>query len=227
MVAESVEAAEGPETLKIAPPAYLDAGEGGTARIGEGTPFTVGVTPPHEKVTGTVVPATIRLQTEADVARARVTVAGSEDLELVGLGENGVVFEGPLTAGQETVLSIRMMALRAGPQSITMRVRSTDPVVDTQLDVGMGEFRPPVPPSERPVQFNFVGTPIRDAVAEITRQSGMSVIVDPGVGDATVTARADDAIPAAAALRAIAESAGLKITERGRTSVVKGGGDEE
>lgn len=210
-----------PDTLKLAPPAYLDAASGGSARIGTGTPFTVGVTPPHEKLVGTIVPATIRLEAEADVARARVTVTGSEDLELVGVGDDGTVFEGPLSAGRETTLSVRMLAQTPGTQAITLRIRSTDPVVDTRLEVGMGDFARPLPPAERPVQFNFVGTPVRQAVAEIQRQSGMSVTVDAGVGDATVTARADDAIPAAAALQSIAESAGLRVTQKNGVCVVE------
>lgn len=228
VVAEAEEPAGSRATLTMPEPMYLDAGEGAaTARVGgEGTPFTVGITPPHEKVTGTVLPATIRLETEADVARARVTVAGSEGLELVGIDEDGVIFEGPLTAGQETVLSVRMFAREAGVQSMTMRLRSTDPIVDTQLDVRMGDFAEPVPPEQRPVQFNFTGTPIREAVSEVTRQSGLSVIVDPGVGDATVTARADDPVPAAGALRAIAESAGLTVSEDGGRFVVEKAGDE-
>ena len=44
-----------------------------------------------------------------------------------------------------------------------MRLRSTDPVVDTRLAVGMGEFVEAVPPAERPVQFSFTDTPIREA----------------------------------------------------------------
>ncbi len=227
MAREAPEPAYSREPLAVPGPMYLDAGEGAaSARVGEGTPFTVGVTPPHERVTGTVVPATIRLETEADVARARVTVAGSEDLELIGLGDDGLVFDGPLTAGQQTVLSVRMFSREAGTQSMTLRLRSTDPIVDTQLDVRMGDFTEPVAPAERPVQFDFVGVPIREAVSEVTRQSGMSVIVAPGVGDATVTARADDPVPAAAALRAIAEAAGLTVTERDGRSVVEMAGDQ-
>ncbi len=227
-MAEVEERAFSEDTLTLPAPKYLDAAEGtASTQVGEGTAFTVGVTPPHERITGTIVPATVRLEAEADVARARVTVAGSDDLDLVGPGDDGVLFEGPLKAGQQTVLSVRMLARRAGTQSMTLRVRSTDPVVDTQLDVGMGEFSEPIPPAERLVQFNFVGTPIREAVSEVTRQSGMSVVVDPGVGDATVTARADDAIPAAGALRAIAEAAGLQITERDGATVVESAGEDQ
>jgi hypothetical protein len=214
--------------LTVPGPMYLDAGSGAAStQVGEGTPFMVGITPPHEKVTGTIVPATIRLEAEADVALARITVTGSEQLDLIGVDEGGVVFEGPLRSGQETVLSVRMLARKPGEQSVTIRLRSSDPIVDTRLKVGMGEFAEPVPPAQRPVQFDFVGTPIRDAVSEVTRQSGMSVIVDPGVGETTVTVRSEDPIPAAAALRAIAEAAGLQVTERDGTAVVEGAVEQQ
>ncbi len=207
--------------------AYLEASEGASTRIGDGTPFTVAVRPPHEKVAGTIVPATIALETEQDVARAQVAVTGSEDLELIGSGPNGLIFDGPLTAGQETVLSVRMMARKAGEQRITMRLQSTDPIVDTRLDVGMGHFHEPVPPDERLVQFHFVGTPIRDAVNAIVRESGMRVTVDENVREATVTLRMEDAIPARAALRMIAEAAGCRLVETEDHLVVKRADEEQ
>ncbi len=199
-------------TLTVPAPVYL-AADGSPVATGEGSPFEVAVTPPQEKITDAIVPAAIAIETEQDVARARVTVSASEGLELVDLGPEGLLFDGPLAAGRQTVLSVRLLARQPGEQAMTMRLRSTDPVVDTCLAVSLGEFRAPVPPRERPVRFEFIGTPIRDAVAEIVRQSGMRVEVDERVRDATVTLRSEDHVPAEAALRMVADQAGFTVGE--------------
>lgn len=200
-------------TLAAPQPKYLEAGADGVAvaEPEEGSPFTVSITPPSEKTTGRIVPATIAVETEKDVARAQITVSGSDELDLVGVRGDRVLFDGPLMAGQETVLSVRMLARDAGRQVLNMRLQSTDPVVDTELAVSMGRFTEPVPPRERPVSFAFEGTPIREAVAELVRQSGVRVHVDNAVSGARVSIATEDEIPAEAALRSIAEAAGLQM----------------
>ncbi|MGC9316957.1 MAG: zf-HC2 domain-containing protein [Armatimonadota bacterium] len=200
-------------TLAVPQPRYLEAGADGVAvaEPEEGSPFTVSITPPRDKTTGRIVPATITVETEKDVARAQITVSGSDELDLVGVRGDGVLFDDALTAGQETVLSVRMLAREAGRQVLHMRLRSTDPVVDTELAVSMGQFTEPVPPRERMVSFAFEGTPLREAVAELVRQSGVRVHVDNAVGGDSVTIATEDEIPAEAALRSIAEAAGLEV----------------
>ena len=213
-------------TLPMPRAVYLDTPEVISARVGEGTPFTIAVRPPDARMTGKVVAATIVLETERDVARAKVNVRGSEGLELIGLATDGLVFDGPLKAGQETVLSVQMMARAADEYSIGIRVRSTDPIVDTSLDVSLGRFAEMVPPAERLVQFDFTGTPVSDAVAEIVRDSGMRVIVDHDVGDVTVTVLMVEAIPARAALQVVADAAGCKLVEVDGKLMIRPAGEE-
>lgn len=209
---DAVEAERSAASLPMPRAAFLDAADGVAQRVGEGSPFTVAVRPPLERYAGMMVPTTIVVETEEDVARATVAVR-SEGLELVGIAEDGVIFDGPLRAGQETVLSVRMLARTVGAKSLTLRVRSTDPVVDTELAVAVGYFAESVPPAERPVRFVFEGTPIRSAIASIVRESGLEVAVDESVGEATVTLRMEDAIPARAALQMVVEAAGCRVIE--------------
>ncbi len=210
-------------SLTLPEPQYLDAAgsTAATTGTGEGSPFVVSVMPPHQRIAGTIVPATITVETEQDVARARLTVEGSAALELVNVGVGGTLFDGPLTAGQRTVLSVRMLAREPGPQAITMRLRSTDPIVDTRLQVRMGDFVLPVPPEQRTVTFEFTDTPLHEAIDSVVRQSGLRVVVDQGIEERAVTIAAPDPIPAAAALRSIAAAAGGQVREADGALVVE------
>ncbi len=214
-------------TLPMPRAAYLDEPGIVSTTAGDGTPFMVAVRPPTERMTGAVVPATIIIETEEDVARAKISATGSEGLELIGLADDDAVFDGPLMAGQETVLSVRMMARNAGEQTVCLRVRSTDPIVDTRLDVSMGDFTEPIPPAERKVQFDFVGKTLRDAVAEIVRESGLKVTVAEDVREATVTVRMEEEIPALAALRMIAEAADCQVIEADDAFIVQEAREEQ
>ncbi|MGD9498194.1 MAG: zf-HC2 domain-containing protein [Armatimonadota bacterium] len=204
------------EPLAMPEAQYLSAEGSATvtaSETGEGSPFVVSFMPPHLRVAGSVVPATITVETEKDVARVQVAVRGTGALELVGAGEDGLLYDGPLSAGQKQVLSVRMLARQPGQQSLTIRLRSTDPVVDTRLAVRMGEFPAPTDPALRSVTFAFTDTPLRGAVEEIVRQSGLRVRIDAAAEARAVTISAPDPIPAGAALRSVAAAAGCTVRE--------------
>ncbi len=203
------------ELLPMPEPRYLDASSGqvAVAPPNEGTPFTITITPPRSRPVGEVVPATIAIEPEGDVARAVVDVETSEGLELIGTARDGRLFDGALVGNEKTVLTVRMQAERAGRHQMRLRLRSTDPVVDTRLTVRLGEFRAETPPASRQVTFSFDGVPLRDAMAEITRQSNLQIEVADECADRTVTIAAPDPVPAAAAVRSIAETVGCEARE--------------
>lgn len=212
-----------PGTLRVPEPLYLDARGSGpaTTDTGEGSPFVISVMPPRLRVVDEIVAATITLETEKAVERAQLNVDASPGLELVDIKPDGELFAGPLRAGQETVLSLHMQAREPGAQAITMRLRSTDPIVDTRLAVRMGEFVEPVPAAERPVQFSFTDTPMREAAAELTRQSGLRIRVAPECTGRAVTVSAPDPLPAGAAVRSVAAAAGCAVSEQGEVMVIE------
>lgn len=203
------------ELLPMPEPRYLDASSGqvAVAPPNEGTPFTITITPPRSRPVGEVVPATIAIEPEGDVARAVVDVETSEGLELLGTARDGRLFDGALVGNEKTVLTVRMQAERAGRHQMHLRLRSTDPVVDTRLTVRLGEFRAETPPASRQVTFSFDGVPLRDAMAEITRQCNLQIEVADECADRTVTIAAPDPVPAAAAVRSIAETVGCEARE--------------
>lgn len=213
-----------PGSLPVPEPLYLDArgSEPATATdTGEGSPFVISVMPPRLRVVDEIVAATITLETEKPVERAQLSVSASPQLELVDVKPDGELFDGPLRAGQQTVLSLHMQARAPGAQSITMRLRSTDPVVDTRLAVGMGEFVEAVPPAERPVQFSFTDTPIREAAAELSRQSGLRIRVAPECAGRAVTVSAPDPVPAGIAVRSVAAAAGCAVSEQDEVMTIE------
>jgi len=213
-----------PEPLRVPDAVYLDARGSGPATAtdtGEGSPFVISIIPPRQRVVDEIVAATVTLETEKAVDRALLNVTASPGLELVDVKPDGELFAGPLRAGQETVLSLHMMAREPGGQSIMMRLRSTDPIVDTQLGVRMGEFAEPVPPAERPVQFTFTDTPIGDAAAELSRQSGLRIDVAPECAGRAVTVAAPDPVPAGAAVRSVAAAAGCDAREQDEGMVIE------
>lgn len=212
-----------PGTLRVPEPLYLDARGSGpaTTDTGEGSPFVISVMPPRLRVVDEIVAATITLETEKAVERAQLNVDASPGLELVDIKPDGELFAGPLRAGQETVLSLHMQAREPGAQAITMRLRSTDPIVDTRLAVRMGEFVEPVPAAERPVQFSFTDTPMREAAAELTRQSGLRIRVAPECTGRAVTVSAPDPLPAGAAVRSVAAAADCTVSERDGVTVIE------
>lgn len=215
--ADALMAGAAPGTLPVPEPLYLDA-RGSEPAIatdtGEGSPFVIAIMPPRRRVVDEIVAATITLETEQAVERARLNVSASPQLELVDVKPDGELFEGPLRAGQETVLSLHMRAREPGAQSIDLRLRSTDPVVDTRLVVGMGDFVEPVPPARRPVQFSFTDKPLPEAAAELSRQSGLSIEVAPECAGRAVTVSAPDPVPAEVAVRSVAAAAGCSVRER-------------
>lgn len=213
-----------PGSLPVPEPLYLDArgSELATATdTGEGSPFVISVMPPRLRVVDEIVAATITLETEKPVERAQLSVSGSPQLELVDVKPDGKLFDGPLRAGQQTVLSLHMQARAPGAHSLTMRLRSTDPVVDTRLAVGMGEFVEAVPPAERPVQFSFTDTPIREAAGELSRQSGLRIQVAPECAGRAVTVSAPDPVPAGLAVRSVAAAAGCAVAEQDEVLVIE------
>ncbi|HUS81188.1 MAG TPA: hypothetical protein VM283_07965, partial [Armatimonadota bacterium] len=210
------------EVLRVEPK-YFDADATMVARMGPvgDTPFTVSVFPPHRRVVGEVVSALVEVQTERDVALARIRARGSEGLQLVGVKPDGVIFEGPLTAEQETQQTVRMRAERPGPQSLMLRLRSSNPEVETDLRVDLGDFENEVSPEQIYISLDLRERPVSEAVQSIARASGMQVRVVATLPDDRVTKDFSAGVPALAALRIVVEEVGWQVRDSGNLHIVE------
>jgi len=174
------------------------------------TPFTVSIFPPSMRVVGQEVSSTIAVEAERHVERARIQVRGSEALELRNVPEDGTIYRGPLVGNQVTERPVHMVANQAGRQSLLLNLRSSNPEVETDLEVDLGEFHEQVPATEQPISLNLMETPVRVAIDNIVQQSGMQVVVEEGLPDRRVT-KDFSGVPAAAALNIVVEDVGWTV----------------
>jgi CBS domain-containing protein len=206
-------AADEEEDLLRVEPKYFAADRGMVARMGPvgDTPFTVSVFPPTRRAVGEIVPATVTVETERDVQRARIQVRGLRTLEVVGVSEDGVIYRGALLANQKTEQTVRIRAHEPGTQSMLVNLRSSHPEVETDLVVEMGEFQIEVPPTLQNIEVAFEETPVSEAIEQIAETSGMQVQVAGELPDQRVTKDFSAGVPAEAALRIVAEDVGWQV----------------
>ena len=173
-------------------------------------------TPPAQPVVGQEAHAQAAITVSSDVPRAVVTATGDADLKIPVPG--GRVYEGPLQAGAVKRIPIPLVASAPGAHELTITLRSDAPGADTTLTVQVAGFvraaaGASIPAAERTVDIVFNGTPIRRALADIARKTGVRITVDESVGEERI--RKDlRGIPAGAAIRAIADSAGYAVDEQ-------------
>ena len=216
-------AADEEDDLLHVEPKYFAADATMVARTGPvgDTPFTVSVFPPTRRAVGEVVPATVAVETERDVQRARIQVRGLDTLEIVGVDEDGVIYRGALLANEKTEQTVRIRAHEPGTQSMIVNLRSSHPEVETDLLVEIGEFQTVVPPTLQNIKVAFEETPVREAIEQITEASGMRVQVQGELPDQRVTKDFSAGVPAEAALRIVAEDVGWQVRADDGTQIVE------
>ncbi len=204
-------------------PKYFAADRGMVARMGPvgDTPFTVSVFPPTRRAVGEIVPATVTVETERDVPRARIQVRGLHSLEIVDADEDGVIYRGELSAKEKTEQTVRVRAHEPGMQSMIVNLRSSNPEVETDLVVEMGEFQIEVPPTLQNIEVAFNETLVREAIAQIAEASGMQVQITGELPDQRVTKDFSAGVPAEAALRIVAEDVGWQVRADEQTQIVE------
>ncbi len=179
------------------------------------------VLPPAKRVVGEAAAGTVVITPERDVRMATVTVVGSAGLQVLG-AEGGLIYRGPLTGGQKTELSVRVMAKRAGTHQLTVNVHSSDATLRTRLVIPIHGFTEPVPAAEREVNLTFNNTPVREALQKIAAASGIRLVIGDEVDSQTVTKDFSAGVPAGAALVIVAEAGGYRVrVDNGRYVVEK------
>jgi len=145
-----------------------------------------------------------------------VTAEGDEGLRI---GKpDGVLYRGPLRAGETVRVPLPMVASKSGSHELEIGVESAAPGGSSKLKVFVPSFssapapRPETSAGDQPVSLVFKNVPIRQALMDIGRQAKLRVEIPEGLGAERIS-RDVRGVPAKAALRAIAEAGGYSVTE--------------
>ena len=186
--------------------------------------------PPENPGTGTTVNGTVEIVARADIPKAVLTATGDEGLTIGKPG--GVLYEGPLRAGESVRVPVPMEASTGGTHEVNLRVQSDAPGGDAQLKVFVPGFtreagsKPPPEAGSNPVSLVFQNAPIRQALMDVAKQGGLRLEMAEGLGAERIS-RDVRGVPARAALRAIAEAGGYRLAEENGVFRVSRAGDAE
>ena len=201
----------------------------GTFAVGE--PETLGTTakppthptvidlsflPPEKPTTGAAANGVVEIVAREDVSHAVVTATGDAGLTIGKQG--GVVYEGPLHAGESVRVPVPMGASTPGSHEINLNVTSDAPGGNAQLKVFVPGFvtqpasKPAPTSADKPVNLVFQNAPIRQALMDIAKQAHLRLEIPEGLATERIS-RDVRGVPARAALRAVAEAGAYQITE--------------
>jgi hypothetical protein len=169
--------------------------------------------PPSDRTVGAAVYGQLTLTGDAE-ANVTVTVAPRGRLQVAN-APGGLLYQGPLRAGQALRLPVRLVAGRAGTQRLAVRMRSDVPTVLADLDVTIPSFRGQMSdPGQSVVTLTFRDASVRKAMRQMADQAGARLLVDDTVGTELVSHDYSAGVPFEAALRIMAESCGYRVTLR-------------
>lgn len=172
--------------------------------------------PPDSPAVGSAAQGVVEVSSREAIPEVLVTATGDEGLAIDKPG--GVLYRGPLQAGEAVRVPLPMVASKSGSHEVSIDVESDAPGGDTQLKVFVPSFksappaRPETSPGDKPVSMVFKNTPIRQALMDIARQAALRIEIPEGLGTERIS-RDIRNVPAKAAVQAIAESGGYTVTE--------------
>jgi hypothetical protein len=102
------------------------------------------------------------------------------------------------------------MIPKAGRSEVAVSVEADNPVLRTRIPITLDVEAAPVAPAPL-VKMALRDVPLRRALAEISRDTGVKITVATKLADLTVDADFADPIPLEAALRLLAEQVGATV----------------
>ena len=203
----------------------VDTGEPAIEPLRTPTQIDVSFLPPDEPMVGRSVHGVVKVSARDTIGRAVVTASGDEGLAIDK--PDGVLYSGPLRAGEEMRVPLPMTASTGGLHEIHVRVESDAPGGNTDLKAFVPNFRssaepapgPSSTPADKPVNLVFKNAPVRQALLDIAKQAGLRIEMAEGLGAEKVSQDVRG-VPARAALRAVAEQGGYQVDEAGEVFTV-------
>jgi hypothetical protein len=172
--------------------------------------------PPNDPSVGDTAQGMVEVSSREAIPEVVVTATGDAGLRIDKPG--GVLYRGPLQAGEAVRVPVPMVASKSGSHEVNITVDSDAPGGDTELKVFVPSFknaaapRPESSPGDKPVSIVFKNTPIRQALMDIGKQAKLRIEIPQGLGAERIS-RDIRGVPAKAALQAVAESGGYTVTE--------------
>ncbi len=172
--------------------------------------------PPDDPSVGDTAQGMVEVSSREAIPEVVVTATGDAGLRIDKPG--GVLYRGPLQAGEAVRVPVPMVASKSGSHEVNITVDSDAPGGDTELKVFVPSFRsapaprPETSPADKPVSLVFKNTPIRQALMDIAKQASLRIEIPQGLGAERIS-RDIRGVPAKAAIRAVAESGGYTVTE--------------
>jgi Putative zinc-finger len=196
-----------------------EEGEPGIAAPTKPTLIEISFLPPEKPTTSETANGVVEVTAREAIPHAVLTATGDEGLTIGKPG--GVLYEGPLRAGEAVRVPLPMTATKPGSHEVDLRVTSDAPGGNGQLKVFVPGFtsasepasKPPTDPGDKPVNLVFKNVPIREALMDVARQAKLRLEMAEGLGTEVIS-RDVRGVPARAALRAIAEAGGYEVTEK-------------
>lgn len=184
--------------------------------------------PPENPATGATANGVVEIVSREDIPHAVVRATGDEGLTINK--KDGVLYEGPLRAGESVRVPLPLVASTPGSHEVNLSVDSDAPGGKAQLKVfvpgfvGQPAAKPAADAADKPVSLVFQNAPIRQALMDIANQAHLRLEVPEGLGTERIS-RDVRGVPARAALRAVAEAGGYTVTEQDGVFRVSRGGD--
>ncbi|MGQ9729918.1 MAG: anti-sigma factor family protein [Candidatus Zipacnadales bacterium] len=172
--------------------------------------------PPAEPLVGQTVYGHAEISAQETLASATVSATGDSTLAIDKPG--GVLYEGPLRAGETVTVPVPMTASKAGLHELAIKVEADAPGAHTEVKAFVPNFReaaeprPQPSPADKPINLVFKNTPLRQALLDVAKQAGLRLEMAEDLGHERVS-RDVRGVPARAALRALAEAGGYVVEE--------------
>ncbi len=112
-----------------------------------------------------------------------------------------------IPASGQVQASVSFTIPKAGHAEVAVSVEADHPVLRTRIPISLDVEAPPAATAPD-VKMALRDVPLRRALAVISRDTGVKILVDPNLADLTVDADFADPLPLEAALRLLAEQVG-------------------
>lgn len=208
------EASRGAPTRMLPPAPMQDTGK-----------LSVRFVPPQVRQVGKPAVCALVLTSDRDLAEVTVRVESRRHLRLPGL-DGDKLYRGPLTASVPKQLEFKIIGEEEGTQRMRVSVETPISGLEAQMEVVLPGFesapaQKEANPLGEPITLVFRDVPIRQALLQIARKGGVSLVLGAGIGGHRVNYSCTDT-PAGSVIRVLADTYGYDVQFTDGTYHIRG-----